>query len=428
MIVPHEPNVFTPYSFTQAVSRSEITLDRKVPHIICGIYRDRRGRKFGETYYDRLEDEATQTLLTIRLAKRLKVKLVDGHSCQVEGVITHNLTDNDGQLGIHLIFQVHRARRLWDEPPLDERERKSMYDEVLGLRIDKPRTNIDQIIGSAFTRKGLAGKPRIALIIPDSGVTRNDILKPLGWNSDDRYEISPHPVSMSSKEAVIAKLQELDRSQEYDLIALARGGGAGLRLFNDHGIARALVAMQTPVVTALGHEDDKPFAEAVADRTFPTPTAFGNYLQQMKSSAKREQLWQHKEKGEYEQKLRELGRQREAERTKLLGAITNLTHTVNELRAELKDETQATQGMVHRTQGKLLFRIAGILIVGVVVGAAGMLVALRYTSLVTLTRPEPTLNKETQPSGSNQALPAPAPAYNQSPTNRPPQRDRQHRR
>lgn len=426
--MPHESRIFTPYSLIHAVSASEIRLDSNATHIIRGIYRDRRGRKFGDTYYDRLEDDKAQALLTIRLARHLKVKLIDGHPCQVEGVITHKLTDNDGQLGIHVTLHVRSVRRLWDAPPLDEHERKSMYDEVLGLRIDKPRKNIDQIIESAFKRKGQEGRPRIALIIPDSGVTRNDILKPLGWNYDERYELSEEPVRMSGKDIVIAKLQELDRSRNYDVIAVARGGGAGLRLFNDHGIARTLVTMQTPVVTAIGHEDDKPFIEAVADRTFPTPTAFGNYLQQMKISARREQLWQNKEKGEYEQKFRELARQREAERTKFLGAITNLTHTVDELRAEVTDEAQATQDAVYRTRGKVLFRIVTALVIGVVVGAAGMLAAFRYTSLASLARPEQTLNNESQPSSSNQALSTPTPTDTQGQPTKPTPRDRQRRK
>lgn len=426
--MPHESTIFTPHSLTQAISTSKVRLDSNATRSIRGIYRDRRGRKFGDTYYDRLEDETTQTLLTIRLARGLKMKLIDGHPCQVTGVVTHKLTDNDGQLGIHLTFHVSHARRFWDEPPLDERERKSMYDEVLGLRIDKPRKNIDQVIESAFKRKGQEGRPRIALIIPDSGVARNDILKPLGWNHDERYELSEERIRMSSKEVVIAKLQELDRSRSFDVITVARGGGAGLRLFNDHAIARALVGMQTPSVTAIGHEDDKPFVEAVADRTFPTPTAFGNYLQQMKISARRERSWQNKEKGEYEQKLKELARQREAERTKFLGAITNLTHTVDELRAELNDETQTTHDAVYRTRGKVLFRITAALVVGVVVGAAGMLAAFRYTSLASLMHSEPMLNSESQPSSSNQALSTPTPSDHQSPNTKPTSKDRHHRK
>src|ERR671927_1030359 len=340
----------------------------------------------------------------IRLARSLKVKLIDGHPCHLAGSITHKLTDNDGHLGIHLTFYVRSARRLWDEPPLDERERKSMYDEVLGLRIDTPRRNIDQVIESAFRRKGSEGSPRIALIIPDTGVALNDLLKPLGWNSDERYELSPHRISMSSKEAVLSKLRELDRDKEYDLIAVVRGGGAGLRLFNDEGIARALVALQTPVVTAIGHEDDKPFVEAVADRAFPTPTAFGNYLQQMKMSAKRELSWVSRERDGYEQKIKELERQREAERTKSLGAITTLTHTVNELRADL-NEAFAQDG-IQRNSETLLFRIAAGLLVGAIVGAAGMLAAMRYTPLAALIRPESALHVEKQPSSGSEAVPS----------------------
>ncbi len=131
----------------------------------------------------------------------------------------------------------------------------------------------------------------------------------------------------------------------------------------------------------------------------------------MKISAKRELSWVSKEKAEYEWKIRELERQREVERTKSFGAIATLTHTINDLRADLNETF--TQDMAHRSSGTFIFRIVVILIVGGVIGAAGMLAAMRYTSLAMLARPESALNEESQPSNNNQALTLPAPADGQ---------------
>ncbi len=60
-----------------------------------------------------------------------------------------------------------------------------------------------------------------------------------------------------------------------DLIVLARGGGSieDLAGFNDEGLARAIVASELPVLSAIGHETDFTIADFVADLRAPTPSA-----------------------------------------------------------------------------------------------------------------------------------------------------------
>ena len=59
------------------------------------------------------------------------------------------------------------------------------------------------------------------------------------------------------------------------LIICGRGGGseADLATFDDEGVARAVAACKTPVVSAVGHESDHSVCDAVADARAKTPTA-----------------------------------------------------------------------------------------------------------------------------------------------------------
>ncbi|GAA1650005.1 exodeoxyribonuclease VII large subunit [Microbacterium flavum] len=72
----------------------------------------------------------------------------------------------------------------------------------------------------------------------------------------------------------IAALRTLDADPEVDVIVIARGGGDPQTLlgFSDEKLLRAVAAATTPVVSAIGHENDHPLLDDVADLRASTPT------------------------------------------------------------------------------------------------------------------------------------------------------------
>jgi exodeoxyribonuclease VII large subunit len=73
---------------------------------------------------------------------------------------------------------------------------------------------------------------------------------------------------------VIEALRKLDADPEVDVIVIARGGGSleDLLPFSDETLLRAVAACRTPVVSAIGHEQDAPLLDYVADVRASTPT------------------------------------------------------------------------------------------------------------------------------------------------------------
>src|SRR5579875_1791093 len=73
---------------------------------------------------------------------------------------------------------------------------------------------------------------------------------------------------------VVQALRRLDSNPDVDVIIIARGGGSleDLLPFSDEGLLRAVAASQTPVVSAIGHEQDVPLLDHVADLRAATPT------------------------------------------------------------------------------------------------------------------------------------------------------------
>ncbi|TFB71257.1 exodeoxyribonuclease VII large subunit [Cryobacterium glaciale] len=73
---------------------------------------------------------------------------------------------------------------------------------------------------------------------------------------------------------VTSAIQRLDADPEVDVIIVARGGGdfQNLLTFSDEGLVRAAAACLTPLVSAIGHEADRPLLDEVADLRASTPT------------------------------------------------------------------------------------------------------------------------------------------------------------
>lgn len=79
---------------------------------------------------------------------------------------------------------------------------------------------------------------------------------------------------MHSVREVIEAVQRLDRDGDVDVIVVARGGGSveDLLPFSDEALVRAVFALTTPLISAIGHEPDSPILDLVADVRASTPT------------------------------------------------------------------------------------------------------------------------------------------------------------
>ncbi|MDR5698860.1 exodeoxyribonuclease VII large subunit [Agromyces aerolatus] len=73
---------------------------------------------------------------------------------------------------------------------------------------------------------------------------------------------------------VVRAIERLDADPEVEVIIVARGGGDFQNLlgFSDERVVRAAAAAVTPIVSAIGHEADRPLLDEVADLRASTPT------------------------------------------------------------------------------------------------------------------------------------------------------------
>jgi len=229
---------------------------------------------------------------------------VEGQVAQLtrrSGTQTAFLTLRDPAADLSL--QVTCPGRVLDavEPPLAEgarvvvHARPSWYftrgtlslaaDEVRQIGVGELLARIERL-RRMLTAEGLFAPERkrplpflprvIGLVCGRGSAAEHDVLE----NARRRWpavRFSLEEVAVQGTSAVIQvvdALRTLDRDAEVDVIVLARGGGSveDLLPFSDETLVRAVASSRTPVVSAIGHENDVPLVDLAADVRASTPT------------------------------------------------------------------------------------------------------------------------------------------------------------
>jgi exodeoxyribonuclease VII large subunit len=122
---------------------------------------------------------------------------------------------------------------------------------------------------------------RIGIVTSPSGAAIRDILNVLKRRAP-WLEILINPVRVQGTGAaaeIAVAIRELATPNEHwqplDLIVVARGGGSmeDLWEFNEEIVARTIVDVSVPIVSAIGHEIDFTICDFTADLRAPTPSA-----------------------------------------------------------------------------------------------------------------------------------------------------------
>jgi exodeoxyribonuclease VII large subunit len=117
---------------------------------------------------------------------------------------------------------------------------------------------------------------RVGLVTAPESAAERDVLE----NARRRWPNVAFEVTYATMQGpraaaeVMEALARLERNPDVDVVVVARGGGSveDLLPFSDEALVRAVHQMRTPVVSAIGHEQDQPLLDLVADLRASTPT------------------------------------------------------------------------------------------------------------------------------------------------------------
>ena len=149
--------------------------------------------------------------------------------------------------------------------------------ELLARLEQRRRTLAGEGLFDAGRKRRLPFLPRvIGLICGRDSAAQRDVERVAArrWPAV-RFRVEQTAVQGAyAAEEIIEALRRLDGAPGVDVIIIARGGGSleDLLPFSDESLIRAVAACRTPVVSAIGHEQDTPLLDHVADLRAATPT------------------------------------------------------------------------------------------------------------------------------------------------------------
>ncbi len=218
----------------------------------------------GHQYFT-LKDQRAQIACVIfrNTIAPLRQALVDGTQVQVYG----NVSVFEARGQYQLSVQILQPRGLG----------------LLQAKFDalKRRLDAEGLFDPARKRALPRFPRRIGIVTSPSGAAIRDLLNVLRRRAPWlQILINPVRVQGSGAAAEIAvAIRELATANEnwlpVDLIVVARGGGSieDLWEFNEEIVARTIVDVAVPIVSAIGHEIDFTICDFVADLRAPTPSA-----------------------------------------------------------------------------------------------------------------------------------------------------------
>ena len=334
---------------------TEITVQHFKPSEIIGILRNHlatgqvnqrvvclRGIYFKGTYVnpyfhtatDRLVDESSSDELSLTMPLNLRDDLENGNVITVHGILDRSIT-NKGLIQIVLkVTEVEKIKEL----AMSEDEIKRT--ELRRIKSEKGFKNVDSILESLLYQDK---RPKVALIYAESSITNEDFEKGV-QAARTHIDFTEYRESFARTKSFCQKLKQLD-AMSFDVIAIIRGGGAGLEALDEVELLETLVNLNTAWIYGAGHEGEKLFILNIADKAIAIPHALGTYFRDItdgviqKRNNSRAALVKEVE-GQFKKQIEDSNKKNQA-LTKQLEEVTKKHN--EQVQALTKAQTEATK-------------------------------------------------------------------------------------
>ena len=267
----NQKEIYTPSSLL-AIFRNAINVrEEKKLIYIEGFYHKTGKKNYNGFYYDKIFDSTNQ-FLTIKVTNEVRESLHNDNVYTFVGHIERRIKPN-GTIDITFVSAINQIPEQVEESIMDNEINRL---KVIQEKSKKPYFDIDQFIKNKLKKNN---KPKISLISGLSSSVLPDFFNALG-DQKEKFDFDEPQINLTSKDAIMNVLSDITLNSS-DIVAFIRGGGEGIEIFNDINIARETMNIDPHIISAIGHAENTTLLDSVADKKFDTPTAFGNYLNEI---------------------------------------------------------------------------------------------------------------------------------------------------
>lgn len=212
-------------------------------------------------WYFTLKDENSQIKAVMFRGSNMRVnfKPEDGHKVVLQGKVS--VYEGRGE------YQIYATSM----------KRDGLGDLYVAFEEMKARLMAEGLFDMQYKKPLPSFPSKIGVITSANGAAVRDI-KNIASRRCPSVQLVLYPTLVQgagTEESLIQALDYFENVYKVDAIIIGRGGGSieDLWGFNGERLARKIFSMQTPVVSAVGHETDFTICDFVADLRAPTPSA-----------------------------------------------------------------------------------------------------------------------------------------------------------
>ncbi len=236
-----------------------------------GIYKQTQNAKpYGGYFFDKLKDEGDGGYeLTIKIALNQRNELTHDNLVDVAGTIERSLSP---QGYIQITLAVSRVNIVQHQVVTELEMKQSELWKIKSQKFKNVDTAIENVLY-------LSKRPTIALVLPTGSIALSDF-DTAKRAASTHIDFREYRVTFSKGMELATLLKQID-AIGFTAIALVRGGGSGLEALDDLNVLEAVANLNTPFISAIGHEDEKIFIKRIADKKVISPTDLGNYFREV---------------------------------------------------------------------------------------------------------------------------------------------------
>ena len=232
-----------------------------------GIYNPGRGQSYNGFYYDQLKDETSDASITLIVPALIRLTLTSQQTIECYAYLTKKVQPNGARIELQLNITELLAQ---EESKYTEEQMQSF--KILQRKAEIGYRDVDSFVKT----KILKSEPvKVIILYGKTGIIDSDIKHQLE-ESIASFDFEFIRINLASEREIIAAFEE--HHEVTDLLIISRGGGDNLTIFNKPAVAEAALAVTSHFITAIGHQKDNTLLQKVADKAFITPTALGQYF------------------------------------------------------------------------------------------------------------------------------------------------------